>query len=270
MQNLGLWSNVGLEELPEDCISLILSFTTPLDAARLALVSHKWRSAADSDALWKKMLPNHYYQILQRAITPVPDFPSMKQLYLHLCQSILIDNGSKRIWVDRTTGKVGCMVSARDLCVIWGDDSRYWNWVSREDSRFESLAELNYVWWFEVKGGFECNLLSPNTRYRVSFVVKIDESRMSIPFRTPFIFSVDSVNGDHMESGRYLDELERAVENRTPLIRAGNGWMEFVAGEFFLEEDEAIPREIGFCMKNTDNSIKTGIWIDGVRIEPLS
>ncbi|WRX20322.1 F-box domain - like 10 [Theobroma cacao] len=38
--------------LPDECMSLIISFTSPRDACRMALVSRALRSVADSDAVW--------------------------------------------------------------------------------------------------------------------------------------------------------------------------------------------------------------------------
>ena len=39
-------------------------------------------------------------------------------------------------WLERSTAKMGYMLSAKELTITWGDDQRYWRWVSGDDSRF--------------------------------------------------------------------------------------------------------------------------------------
>jgi len=87
-------SEINLPQLPESCISDILSFTTPRDLCRLSAVSRLFTSAADGDSLWNKFIPQQSHQILPRAVTPVA-FASRRELYFHLCNSILIDRGTQ-------------------------------------------------------------------------------------------------------------------------------------------------------------------------------
>ncbi|KAH9318912.1 hypothetical protein KI387_020681, partial [Taxus chinensis] len=130
---------VGLGDLPENCISTILSFTTAKDVCRFAAVSLAWRSAANSDMVWESMITFHYGQNISEAVSPLA-FSSKKQLYFCLVR----DHATKSIWVDGSTGKIGCMISARDLSIAWGDNNAYWEWVRRDDSRFEQVAKLRY------------------------------------------------------------------------------------------------------------------------------
>ncbi|KAH9291049.1 hypothetical protein KI387_044178 [Taxus chinensis] len=227
----------------------------------------------DSDTVWEKRLPENYQQILTKMVSPA-NFSSKKQIYNSLCESFLIENGTKRIWLDKSTGKIGCMLSAKALDITWGNDTRYWRWVSRDDSKFEQVAELVLVWWFEVWRRIECTLLSPNTQYIVSFVVKIDKTEVP-SYPSPFVFSLKTPNGDLIESARFLDDLEKPVEKHgglkmTPVTYGENGWIEFVVGEFSLEDDEDNDdtKDIDVSMKNTSSCIKSGIFIDGVKIVP--
>ncbi|GLJ16589.1 hypothetical protein SUGI_0284040 [Cryptomeria japonica] len=193
---------------------------------------------------------------------------------------------TQRIWVDDFTGRIASMIPARDLYIVWGDDSSYWEWVRRDDSRFEHVARLRYVWWFDVWQRLNCNILSPNTHYTVSFIVRMDKnsvgygnlsSRYGYGHLSSFIFSVVRPDGVRMESARFLDDLEKSVETHgqgfslTPLSQDENGWIEFVAGEFFLEEQRPCEgaKEIEFSMKNIDCTFtKSDIWVDCVKIEP--
>uniref|UniRef100_A0A2P2J194 F-box protein PP2-B11-like n=1 Tax=Rhizophora mucronata TaxID=61149 RepID=A0A2P2J194_RHIMU len=80
--------------LPEDCLSRIISFTSPVDASRSAAVSRAFESAADSDAVWGSFLPPDYGEIITRAAASFPLLSSLskKDLYFHLCHNpILLD-----------------------------------------------------------------------------------------------------------------------------------------------------------------------------------
>ncbi|GAA0161210.1 hypothetical protein LIER_17575 [Lithospermum erythrorhizon] len=54
--------------LPEDCISEIISWTSPLDAAKLCVTSKAFKAAADSDTVWKTFLPSDYQDIISRQL----------------------------------------------------------------------------------------------------------------------------------------------------------------------------------------------------------
>lgn len=90
---------IGVEigRLPEECVVLALSFTSPRDSCRSAAVSAALRKAADSDAVWRRFLPSDYEAIVSRAVD-LPAFSSLKELYFLLCDSILVDEGRKVNW----------------------------------------------------------------------------------------------------------------------------------------------------------------------------
>lgn len=76
--------------LPEECISNIISFTSPQDACVLASVSEIFESAAKSDIVWEKFLPPDYESLVSSS----RDFSSKKELYFALCDNpVLIDDG---------------------------------------------------------------------------------------------------------------------------------------------------------------------------------
>jgi hypothetical protein len=83
--------------LPEECISSVMSFTSPPDACRSSSVSTSFRSVAESDAVWGSFLPPQYQSIISRsADSSSLCFSSKKELYLHLCDHpLLIDDGRK-------------------------------------------------------------------------------------------------------------------------------------------------------------------------------
>lgn len=75
---------------PNCCLAALISFTRPLDACRLSLVSTDFKSAADSDIVWDKFLPADYRSLI-RALPPTS---SKKELFLSLCDHpVLIGDG---------------------------------------------------------------------------------------------------------------------------------------------------------------------------------
>ncbi|KAJ6713807.1 hypothetical protein OIU85_025435 [Salix viminalis] len=85
------------EVFPEECLAHIISYTSPRDACRSALVSRNFQIAADSDAVWKGFLPPNYAEIISSApassSSKLADL-SKKELYFHHCNNpILINDG---------------------------------------------------------------------------------------------------------------------------------------------------------------------------------
>lgn len=263
---------ISLPELPENCISHILSFTSQRDVCRLSAVSKTFRAAADDNSIWNKFFPQECYQILTRAVSPLA-FSSKRELYFRLCDSILIDGGTKRFWVEPSTGKTGYMLTARGLGIIWSNDPHYWRLVSRHDSRFNELWELLEVCWLYLWGEMDCTLLSANTKYKVIFVLKFGERSYGWNSR-PIKFSVVTAGEEHMESEEVLMEIDGG---RQRIYGGGwmeavaddgwmEGWIEVVAGEFTVTANSSSVR---FDMKEVEsNQWKRGLLIDGVRIVP--
>jgi len=84
-----------MDSLPEDCVSKILSYTSPPDACRFSMVSSTLHSAADSDLLWKSFCPSDYHRILARVLHPhTLDSSSYKNLFFSLCHPLLLDGGN--------------------------------------------------------------------------------------------------------------------------------------------------------------------------------
>ncbi|KAI3831416.1 hypothetical protein MKX03_033551, partial [Papaver bracteatum] len=157
----------NIEKLPEGCISDILSLTTPADVCRSSLVSTLFKSAADSDALWEKFLPDDYQEIISRASNHISSAaaPSKKELYYRLSdEPLLIDGGLKSIQLEKSSRRKCIMLGAKELAIAWGagDTPQYWFY-----------PELNFVWWFEIRGKLETKLLSPNTFYVAYLMLKL-------------------------------------------------------------------------------------------------
>ena len=83
-----------IDMLPEECVSTILSFTCPIDTFRSSMVSSIFHSAAEADVVWERFLPDDYKDVVSRLVTPLA-FTTKKELFLCLCNPVLIDGGRK-------------------------------------------------------------------------------------------------------------------------------------------------------------------------------
>ncbi|XP_023637633.1 putative F-box protein PP2-B12 isoform X2 [Capsella rubella] len=136
-------------DLPEECIAVMISFTSPYDACRISTVSRLLRTAADSNTAWERFLPSDSRMYMDHSLSTF----SNKQLFFRLCESpLLIDDGRKSFWMEKRRGKKCWMLSARKLEITWVDSPEFWIWISTPDSRFEEVAGLLAVCWFEIRG----------------------------------------------------------------------------------------------------------------------
>ncbi|XP_055814814.1 putative F-box protein PP2-B12 [Solanum dulcamara] len=165
-----------LSMLPEDCFAKILALTSPLDVCRISLVSKSFQSAAESDSIWERFLPSDYQSIMSASLTPFPDFPSKKNLYMYLCHHpLLIDAGRKSFSLEKLTGKKCYFLGARDLNIPLVDRPQYWKWISLPESRFPEVAKLKRFWSVDIEGTIRAGVLSPQTSYAAYLVYKFED-----------------------------------------------------------------------------------------------
>ncbi|KAE8711571.1 hypothetical protein F3Y22_tig00110283pilonHSYRG00016 [Hibiscus syriacus] len=202
-----------LTDLPQDCIAAIISFTSPRDACRLSLVSTTLKSVSESDAVWESFLPSEYQASLPLFIC----CPSKKQLYLSLAENpLLIDGGRKSLQFERGSGKKIYMLAARDLSIVWGDTPTYWRWISMPESRFEEVAELINVCWFEIRGKIAISMLSSMTHYKAYLVFKPTTGVYGFDFQ-PAEVSFGVVGTEGCKKTVYLDD-DRGVSQRYQIV----------------------------------------------------
>ncbi|XP_058744429.1 F-box protein PP2-B10-like [Vicia villosa] len=270
------------QELPEECLSTILSRTTPVDAGRLSLVSNTFHSAADSDVVWNQFLPSnsHFMDSIISNSPSLSNIDSKKALYLALSdRPIIIDNGLKSFQLDRKSGKIFYMLAARSLSISWGDDERYWNWITMPNSRFPEVAKLCYVWWFEIRGIINTLALSPNTQYAAYLVFKMIDA---YGFENKTVDLTVGVKGGHNNTkivcfdphiepviGRWYSGRRPRPHNivglQRPSVRS-DGWWEIKMGEFFNSnlEDE-IEMSV---MEIKSNGCKGNFFLEGIEVRP--
>ncbi|XWS13459.1 hypothetical protein CRYUN_Cryun36dG0038900 [Craigia yunnanensis] len=255
--------------LPEECISYILSFTSPTDVCRSKLVSPVFRSAADSDTIWGKFLPSDCYDIISNSSSSSSNqliaSMSKTQLYFHLCNNpVIIDNGTMSFGLDKATGKKCYMLGARRLSIAWADTPNYWRWKRLPESRFSEVADLKQVWWLDVKGTIETKILSPKTTYVAYLVYKFATSRSGFE-KKPVDLHVELEESD---AGRTFRVFLDPSANIPQFSRdRGDGWMEVKLGEFFNEHGD--DGKAICSLREVDNyTPKKGIIIEGIDIRP--
>ncbi|KAH9680949.1 F-box protein PP2-B10 [Citrus sinensis] len=248
--------------LPAECISNIISLTTPRDACRLSVVSPVFKSAADSDSVWENFLPSDYKQIISNSVSSLITSLSKKDLYFHLCRNpIIINNGTMP-----ESGKKCYMVGTKGLSIAWGDEPNHWILTSLPESRFPEVAELKYVWWFDVKAMIETRILSLRTNYTAYLVFKFVESKYGFARRP-------------VDSGVYIEGSDNGVRRRLLLDPSRNmarlsqdrrdGWIEIEMGEFFNENGD--DGKLVCSLFEFDSFItKRGLIIQGIEVRPKS
>ncbi|MBA0801160.1 hypothetical protein Gohar_011540 [Gossypium harknessii] len=165
--------------LPEECLCLIISLTSPVDACGSAMVSHALRSVADCDAVWEKFLPSDYKSIISGSSSSSLLSPGKRRIYIFISVSIPFSL-KMSFQLKKESGKKCYMLGARALSIIWGDTPS--TWKSLPESRFSEVVELKLVWWLEVKGMIDITILSYNTNYAAYLVFKLRNKR-TIEFR---------------------------------------------------------------------------------------
>nr|XP_048332807.1 F-box protein PP2-B10-like [Ziziphus jujuba var. spinosa] len=262
---------VEITQLPEECISHIISFTSPRDACRLSLVCPLFRSAIDSDVVWRKFLPHDYHQILSNsAFASSMDPLSKKQLFLHLSDnSIIIDSDKNMSFkIDKESGKKCFMIGARTLSIAWGDTLAYWRWISLPaESRFSRVAELRHIWWLDIKGRIKTNLLSPKSTYGAYFVYKLKEpnwaiKEIQVEFRV--YFEGEEEVHEHVSGCKVF--LDPSEDEQEPCKVREDGWLEVEMGEFFNDGGE--DHRVVVCSLMETVFCKSGLVVEGIEFRP--
>ncbi|XP_054786646.1 F-box protein PP2-B15-like [Prosopis cineraria] len=274
----------NIDTLPEDCVSAILSFTSPADASRFCSVSSSLRSPALSDLLWLSFLPDDYPNILSRAVTPLL-FSSKRDLFYALSRPILIDGGSKSFQLDKSSGEKSYILSATELSVTWGNDPLLWSWTPMPESRFSVVAHLRTVSWLEIKCTIRTGILTPSTWYGAYLIMKVSRRAYGLD-RAASEVSVEV--GNVVKKGKaYLcdrDERKQKMEalfygSRREMLRESSeteedekfpsrredGWMEIELGEFYSGEED---QDVKVSLMEVGYQLKAGLILEGVELRP--
>ncbi|KAF8015455.1 hypothetical protein BT93_H1078 [Corymbia citriodora subsp. variegata] len=289
---------VGLGTLPVDCIAHILSFTTPLDAARSSAVSRAFRAASDSDAVWSKFLPPDLDLIASTSVTtpppPPPLGPSLtrqKDVFLRLCSApLLIDSGRKSFALEKWSGKKCYTIGTKDMSIVWDDAPEYWRWSSLHLSRFPEVAELLRVLWLEVHAKMDTRLLSANTYYAALFIFKFVHENSGFENQAVEVSIFCGSGAERCNiyldpNGRMRQQSQTAQERYPHIFQDAtavrviqarekqfprdreDGWKEVNLGEFFVDDSPTGEVKISL-MEVKSGKWKSGLVIQGIELRP--
>ncbi|CAH2045752.1 unnamed protein product [Thlaspi arvense] len=258
------------DDLPEDCVSKIISFTSPRDACVSSCVSKTFESAVRSDGVWDKFLPPDYTSLAPPSLV----LSSKKELYFALCNHSLIEDGKKSFWLEKASGKKCVMLAPRELWITWGKSPQYWQWISMPESRFEEVPELLNVCAFEMGGNMNTQVLSPDTHYTAYVVYKIRNRRhglRDLPIQVGVGFKGQEMPRKFICFDETTDEYKPwpKKELMKSVMREEDGWIEAEIGDFFNEGGLMGFDEIEVSIVDiTSGNWKCGVIIQGIEFRP--
>nr|GLL44205.1 F-box protein At2g02240-like [Ipomoea trifida] len=266
-----------MEQLPEDCISEIVSFTSPVDAAVFSVISKRFKASSESDVVWIKFLPYDIEDYISRSSSYIPVFPTKKDLFLFLSNSpILLDGRRMSFSLDKKTGKKCFTIAPRVLTFTGVNDPMHFITVHEGISRFAEIGVLHLSENLrEICGRISCRMLSEEIQYASYLVYRTvlfgyftppvkgvcrfveNESREEAEERASLI-SLDARGDSHFLLGTFVPR------NRP------DGWLEVEIGSFFnvgrnpdnLGEVESIIFAMG------DFSMYLNIIVQGIEFRP--
>ncbi|KAL2530915.1 F-box protein [Forsythia ovata] len=251
--------------LPEECISAILSLTSPMDTSRFSIISHAFKSATDSDNVWETFLPPDYQQIISTSVSPVL-YATKKHLYFTLFHSpILLHGGNISFSLDRRSGKKCYMLGARELLLSWGG---CWSWTSHPHSRFSEVAKLKCPGWIHIRGMIKTQMLSSNTAYAAYLVFSLAGRFNGLESSRTIVRFVDPQTENSMiKTVESSEKLESEGTGKIAQVR-GDGWMEIEMGTFYNGQEDNRAVEAWLIEINNPGG-KSGLIVEGIEFRPV-
>ncbi|WRX17421.1 Phloem protein 2-like - like 2 [Theobroma cacao] len=257
-------SSVSLGDLPESCVASIIGYLDPPEICKLAKLNRAFRGASWADVVWESKLPPNYQILVDKILGFVPEKLGKRDIYTRLCRANTFDDGTKKVWLDKSTGGVCLLISSRGLRITGIDDRRYWNHIPTEESRFGSIAYLQQIWWFEVDG--EVEFPFPAGTYSVFFRLQL--GRASRRFGRQ-IRNSENVHGWDIKPVRFqlwTSDGQHATSQRT--LRDPGEWFHYHVGDFNVDNSNS-SMKIKLSMMQIDcTHTKGGLCLDSVVIYP--
>ncbi|KAL7111621.1 hypothetical protein ACP275_05G100900 [Erythranthe tilingii] len=263
----GASPETGLGDLPESCVASVLVYLDPPQICRMAMMNRAFRGASSADFVWESKLPLNYGDVIDRVSKENDGFVEglcKRDIYSRLCTPNSFDCGTKKVWLDKSTGKTCMLVSSNGLAITGIDDRRYWSRIPTEESRFNSIAYLQQIWWFEVDGEIEFPF--PAGSYSLYFRLQLGRAHKRFGRRVcnsehvhgwdrkPVRFEVLTSDGQQATKQCYLKEHGR--------------WIHYHAGDFVVA-NTCRSIKVKFSMTQIDcTHTKGGLCVDSVLIYP--
>ncbi|RAL53105.1 hypothetical protein DM860_006777 [Cuscuta australis] len=263
-------ANPGLGDMPESCVASVLLHLDPQQICRLAPLNQAFRGASSADFVWESKLPPNYPSLIQRVFADEIFLADLckRDIFSKLCFPNSIDGGSKKVWLDKNTGKACLLVASHGLSITGIDDRRHWSRIPTEESRFGSIAYLQQTWWLEVNGEIEFPF--PVGSYSLYFRLHLGRATRRFCFRVcctehvhgwdkkPVQFQLSTSDGQQATKQCYLNEPGR--------------WIYHHVGDFTVTGGPAAaPMKLTFSMTQIDcTHTKGGLCVDSVLVCPVN
>lgn len=91
----GTRSRPKLEDIPESCIALVLSYLDPVEIAKMARVNRAFRAASSADFIWVPKLPSDFEYIISKFPDQGLRDKGKMDIYAGLSRPSTFDGGTK-------------------------------------------------------------------------------------------------------------------------------------------------------------------------------
>ncbi|KAG8374858.1 hypothetical protein BUALT_Bualt10G0039300 [Buddleja alternifolia] len=262
-------STPGLGDLPESCVASVLAYLDPPQICKLAMLNRAFREASSANFVWESKLPLNYEDIIGRVFEEDKDrllLLCKRDIYSRLCTPNSIDaDHTKKVWLDKITGKTCMSISSNGLAITGIDDRRYWTRIPTEESRFGSIAYLQQIWWFEVDGEIEFPF--PAGSYSLFFRLQLGRTRKRFGRR---VCNSEHVHGWDKKPARFhLSTSDGQQATKQCYLKEPGKWILYHAGDFVVSKSCKLMK-IKFSMMQIDcTHTKGGLCVDSVLIYPI-
>ncbi|RZC86851.1 hypothetical protein C5167_030207 [Papaver somniferum] len=162
----------------------------------------------------------------------------------------------------RSSGRYCFMLFPRSLYIEWGQDRRYWRWLSKIESSASGDGEIEVpsliqVSWLHVEGKVDMSNLNPGVNYEVVFVVMMFEE-WSCGWGTPVNLWLVLPNGQKLVQKVSLETMPKSK------------WIEIHVGDFETPQQPGDEERIVHFMmfEHVDQLWKRGFVIEGAIVRP--
>ncbi|WOG85470.1 hypothetical protein DCAR_0104659 [Daucus carota subsp. sativus] len=136
------------------------------------------------------------------------------------------------------------VITAKELSIVWGSDSRYWKWV----------AKLITVCWLQIDGEYDTSNLKKGVKYGVYFVVELSDN---LCMNGPVTLKLTRPNRTTEE---HKEDLETKPKNTLVGLKVGE----------FINSACGCENTVKFSMNGCDGTTwKTGLTVIGAVIAPV-
>ncbi|KAL2896433.1 putative F-box protein PP2-B12 [Bienertia sinuspersici] len=253
-------STTNITDLPDECISHILSLTSPVDVLRSSAVSKQFLLASESNVVWNNFLPSNLNEIVSQASSPS-----------HLLQLTfwMLD-----LFMTLSTREKCQLMLSVDLLILKIE-------CNKLEIRFPKNARLLNVCWLLIEVSIKPTILSQNTTYGAYFVYKMDVSRHTGFESTPvnayvYEFLEENRSEDpHYDAGppkpvHLIVPSTRRPQEELIYARRDDGWMEIEMGRYYVHDfvDERV--RLKMRLKQIEKlNWKNGLIVEGIELRPL-